>query len=150
MPDFLRRAEPSRRSFLVAAPLALAGWLLSPLDARGAAGPGNGRDNHPEPRPGIDASGVLPAEKIRAAGFGDEVVEVFDMVRQMPQIADGLACYCGCMLMGNRSLLTCYHEGGMALGCEICQGEGRLAYRRWKEGQTLDQIRRAIDARFNR
>jgi len=37
----------------------------------------------------------------------------------------------------------------MARGCLICQGEGRLAYRRWKEGQSLDQIRRAIDARFN-
>ena len=53
------------------------------------------------------------------------------------------------MLLGNRSLLTCYHEGGMARGCPICQGEGRLAYGRWKEGQSLDQIRRAIDARFD-
>ena len=105
--------------------------------------------DHPEPRPGIDAAGVISAESLRADGYGDDVVEVFDMVRQIPQVADGLACYCGCMLLGNRSLLTCYHEGGMARGCLICQGEGRLAYGRWKEGQSLDQIRRAIDARFN-
>jgi len=36
----------------------------------------------------------------------------------------------------------------MAMGCAICQGQARLAHRRFKEGQTLDQIRRATDARF--
>ena len=96
----------------------------------------------------MDAADVLTAERLRREGFGDDVVEVFDMVRQIPELADGLACYCGCVLMGNRSLLTCFHEGGMARGCNVCQGEARLAFRRWKEGQTLDQIRRAIDARF--
>jgi hypothetical protein len=39
-------------------------------------------------------------------------------------------------------------EGGMAMGCAICQGEARIAYRRHEEGQDLAQIRRAIDARF--
>jgi hypothetical protein len=67
----------------------------------------------------------------------------------MPHIADGLACYCGCELLGNRSLLTCYSPTGMARGCPICQGEARLAHRRWKEGQSLEQIRRAIDARYS-
>ncbi|HKJ03465.1 MAG TPA: hypothetical protein VJ997_13450 [Longimicrobiales bacterium] len=118
--------------------------------ASGARAPRRaGPEDHPDPRPGIDASGVISAESLRADGYGDDVVEVFDMVRQIPGIADGLACYCGCMLMGNRSLLTCYHEGGMARGCPICQGEGRLAWGRWKEGQSLAQIRRAIDARFD-
>ena len=150
MPESTSRLGPSRRIFLSTVPLALAGWMFAPLEGRAATGPGRGPGDHPEPRPGINASGVLSAEKLRAAGFGDDVVEVFDMVRQIPQVADGLACYCGCMSLGNRSLLTCYHEGGMASGCVICQGEGRLAYRRWKEGQTLDQIRRAIDARFDK
>ena len=137
---------PGRRDFLRVLP---AGLLLAPR-LLGASVPRSYQSSdHPDPRPGIDASGVLKAAQLRSEGFGDDVVEVFDMVRQIPEIADGLACYCGCMLMGNRSLLTCYHEGGMARGCNICQGEGRLAYRRWKEGQTLDQIRRAIDARFN-
>ncbi|HSM59415.1 MAG TPA: hypothetical protein VK849_01405 [Longimicrobiales bacterium] len=134
----------TRRGFLLAAPAVL-------VHASGVlAGPGTGRagQEHPEPRPGIDASGVVSAETLRAAGYDDRVVEAFDMVRQIPEIADGLACYCGCMLVGNRSLLTCYHETGMARACQICQGEGRLAFRRWREGQSLDQIRRAIDARF--
>ena len=140
----------TRREMLAAAGAALVGavgMVFLPGRVQGARRFSAG--DHPDPRPGIDASGVLSAESLRADGYGDDVVEVFDMVRQIPQIADGLACYCGCMLLGNRSLLTCYHEGGMARGCLICQGEGRLAYRRWKEGQSLDQIRRAIDARYN-
>jgi hypothetical protein len=150
MSDSVNRPGPTRRVFLSAAPLVVAGWVLGARNGHAAVAPARGPGDHPEPRPGIDASGVLTPEALRADGFGDDVVEVFDMVRQIPQIADGLACYCGCMSMGNRSLLTCYHEGGMAAGCQICQGEGRLAYRRWKEGQTLDQIRRAIDARFDK
>ena len=64
-------------------------------------------------------------------------------------IADGIGCYCGCHTReGYRSLLTCFYEGGRGMGCPICQGEAKLAYRRHKEGQSLDQIRRAIDARF--
>ncbi len=141
---------PTRRDFLSSSSLAVAGWVLSPFGGRR---PGLHRwdsGDHPDPRPGIDASLVVSAESLRAGGFGDDVVEVFDMIRQIPEVADGVACYCGCMLMGNRSLLTCYHDGGMARACAICQGEGRLTYRRWKEGQTLDQIRRAIDARYRK
>lgn len=139
--------HPSRRSFLGVAPLAL-GWSLLARPWTSFS-PGWKAGDHPDPRPGIDASLVVTAETLRAEGHDDAVVEVFDMVRQIPDIADGLACYCGCMLLGNRSLLTCYYDDGMARGCHICQGEGRLAYRRWKEGQTLEQIRRAIDARYN-
>ena len=102
---------------------------------------------HPEPREGIDASDVIPDEDIKK--FGKSVREVFDMVREIPEIADGIGCYCGCHTRpGYRSLLTCFHEGGRGMGCPICQGEAKLAYTRHKEGQTLDQIRRAIDARF--
>lgn len=135
-----------RGSFLRALVAGCVGVAVSPWRLIGAQ---SGPSDHPEPRAGIDDAGVLSAESLRADGYGDDVVEVFDMVRQIPELADGLACYCGCMLLGNRSLLTCYHEGGMARGCAICQGEGRLAYGRWKEGQSLAQIRRAIDARFD-
>jgi len=139
-----------RRAFVRTAG-AVAIGLFVPERLFGVRGPERrGPTDHPDPRPGIDAHGVISADALRADGYADEVVEVFDMVRQMPQIADGLACYCGCMLLGNRSLLECYHEGGMARGCPICQGEGKLAHRRWEEGQTLEQIRRAIDARFDR
>jgi len=135
-------ARTSRRAFVTAVPLSLLGWIV-PLRSAWSRQPAK----HPDPRPGIDARDVLTHEQL--AGYGDDVVAVFDMVREIPQIADGIHCYCGCATMpGFRSLLICYGPDGMARGCHICQGEGKLAYRRWKEGQTLDQIRRAIDARY--
>lgn len=101
---------------------------------------------HPTPRPGIDGSSVLTAEDLE--GFED-ILPIYDGIREIPHIADGIRCHCGCAdLPGYRSLLTCYGEGEMAKFCEICQGQGRLAYRRYQEGQTLDQIRVGIDARF--
>ena len=131
---------PSRRAFLRSLPPVAVGLLAAPRRAAAAI-------DHPDPRPDIDGSGVLTAEQL--AGFPDSVTEIYDMVREIPHIADGIGCACGCSVMPHyRSLLTCYHSGGMAMGCPICQGEARLAYRRHKEGQSLEQIRRAIDARW--
>ena len=131
----------SRRDFLRILPVgAVAALTLRPRPLSGAI-------IHPDPRPGIDGSGVLTREAL--AAFPEETITIYDMVRKIPHIADGIGCACGCSVMpGYRSLLTCYSEGGMAMGCAICQGEARLAYRRHQEGQDLDQIRRAIDARF--
>jgi hypothetical protein len=141
---------PSRRRFLgLAATAAVA--VLVPAATPAAAvvhvpaarrGPG-----HPEPRPGIDASKVLGAEQL--SGF-PHLVSLFDSIREIPHIVDGIRCYCGCAdLDGFRSLLSCYEApAGMARFCEICEGQGRLAFSRWKEGQSLEQIRRATDARY--
>jgi hypothetical protein len=104
------------------------------------------RSDHPEPRPGIDGSRVLTAEQLEDT---PDVVDLFDGMRQIPHFADGIRCYCGCAeLEGYRSLLSCYEGAGMARWCEICQGQGRLAWRRFREGENLSQIRRAIDARY--
>ena len=145
----------SRRSFLRAAPafaaLALRPDLLARLE--GAVpravghGPGSSRIVHPDPRPGIDATEVMSRERL--AAFPEGVKGIYDMVREMPRIADGIGCSCGCSILPDyRSLLTCYYPTGMAMGCQICQGQARLAYGRFKEGQTLEQIRRATDARY--
>jgi len=132
----------TRRRFLGALPASAGALLVVPLHA---ARPG--RIVHPDPRPGIDGSAVLSRDAL--AGLGGEVIEVYDMVREMPHIADGIGCSCGCSAMPTyRSLLTCFHAEGMARGCAICQAQARLAHRRFREGQTLDQIRRATDARF--
>ena len=104
------------------------------------------RREHPAPRPGITAAKVLTREQL---GDNQRVIEVFDAVREIPQIVDGIRCKCGCAdLEGFYSLLSCYEGDGMARACPICQGEGRLAARLHKEGKTLEQIREAIDARW--
>lgn len=101
---------------------------------------------HPTPREGITSAKVLSHEELASA---PHVIDVFDQVREIPEIADGIRCQCGCADQpGFYSLLSCYESEGMARFCEICQGEGRMAYRLHKAGQSLDDIRAAIDARF--
>ena len=103
--------------------------------------------DHPTPRPGITAAKVLTKEQL--GGEHKDAVAVFDMVREIPQVVDGIRCQCGCAdLEGKYSLLSCYEADGMAAHCQVCQGEGRLAYRLHKQGKTLDEIRAAIDAKF--
>ena len=79
-----------------------------------------------------------------------QAIEYFDLVRQIPEVVDGIRCQCGCAASeGFYSLLTCYEgENAMAKMCHVCQGEGKLAVRLHKEGKSLDEIRVAIDAKF--
>jgi hypothetical protein len=79
-----------------------------------------------------------------------EAADAFDLVREIPQVVDGIRCHCGCSeAEGFYSLLSCYEgEHAMAMHCVICQGQARLAHRLHRGGRTLDQIRAAIDARF--
>lgn len=139
-------SEPlSRRHFLTALSLGATAVLVGTRPLRGLDLLRGGATEHPDSRPGIDGSKVLTGEQLYNPG----ALPVYDMIREIPQTADGIRCYCGCAdLPGYYSLLTCYEEGGMAQHCEFCQDQGRLVYRRHREGQTLDQIRRAIDARF--
>ncbi|HEX7979620.1 MAG TPA: PCYCGC motif-containing (lipo)protein, partial [Gemmatimonadaceae bacterium] len=128
-----------RRQFLASA-IAL---LLLPRRARAMrlAGP------HPTPRPGITAAKVLTSDKL---GGKQDLIALFDGVRAIPEVVDGIRCQCGCANSeGFYSLLSCYEgDDAMAKICHICQGEGRLAVRLHKEGKSLDAIRTAIDAKF--
>jgi hypothetical protein len=151
----------TRRGFLrllpalgaaVGAAAGLAAWAR-PARAAGAAStpchPGaldRPFAGHPDPRPGVDASHVTPRDKIH----GDaDLARIFDHVREMPKIADGIACRCGCMEdPAIRSLLSCYEGDGMASHCLICQGQAETAYRLFKQGKTLEDVRAALDAEF--
>ena len=144
----------SRRAF-VASALALA---LAPVRAmHGAAGdasPGCGHGRHarrtgphPTPRPHVTAARVVPAAKL--ADESQAVRSAFDEVRQIPGIADGIRCQCGCADMeGSYSLLSCFEGDGMARHCDVCQGQARLAFRLHRGGRSLRDVRAAIDARY--
>lgn len=147
------RDSTSRRRFL-AVGAALLGGLLAPGRPASATDlaamicghrrtpPGP----HPAPRPGITADKVLTREQLGA--FAD-AYDAFDEVRQIPEIVDGIRCHCGCADdPAFYSLLSCYESEGMAKVCQICQGQGRLAFRLHQGGKSLDEIRAAIDARF--
>lgn len=135
----------NRRRFLAALGGGLAVLALPSRQALAAAiGRLTPLEDHPEPRPGVDASRVLPADQVRTS-----VAELYDQVREIPHVVDGVRCYCGCAdLDGFYSLLSCYEESGMAQRCDVCQGEGELVYRLHGEGRTLDEIRAAVDRRF--
>ncbi|HSM59160.1 MAG TPA: hypothetical protein VK849_00125, partial [Longimicrobiales bacterium] len=99
---------------------------------------------HPDPRPDVDASWVLARDKV-----APHAVELFDRIREIPRVVDGIRCHCGCGdLPDMYSLLSCYGESGMAQYCEICSGAGRIAARLHADGRSLDEIRDAIDRRF--
>ena len=133
----------SRRSALFTVLAAGAGFLLLPRRVRAAA---IRRLAHPTPRAGITGAKVLRAAN-RAKS--PHLVELFDGIRAIPQIADGIGCHCGCAeLSGHYSLLSCYEGEAMAKACPICQGEGRVTVRLAKAGKSLDEIRTAIDAQF--
>lgn len=132
-----------RRVFLALMPaaiLAVPGALRRGLQAQAP--------QHPEPRAGITGAKVLKGDQL--AGF-DDLVPIFDGIREFPHIADGIGCACGCAdLPEYRSLLTCFEEPAMGLACEICQAQGRLVVGRAREGQSLARIRAAVDARWHR
>ncbi len=104
-----------------------------------------GEGHHPDPRPGVTGAKVLPA-----SSFGEDqrLVRAYAAARAMPEVFDGIYCYCHCKEeMGHRSLLTCY-ESEHAASCDICLTEAAMAADLHQRGATLDDIRRAIDARF--
>ena len=127
----------TRRHFLALVPLVLV--------ARPAAAMRTRKPKHPTPRPGITAAKVLPDARLT----DKSAALVYAMVREIPQVVDGIRCNCGCAdLAGFYSLLTCYEQGGMAQHCVICQGQAKLAHKLHGEGWSLNGIRTAIDAQF--
>jgi hypothetical protein len=135
------RTEYSRRGFLARCSTLAVAVVLPRSVARGVL-----VTPHPKPRAGITGANVLTKADLKDK---PELVALYDGIRLIPQIADGIRCNCGC---GNPpvlySLLSCYEKSGMARECVVCQGQGKLAVRLHKEGKTLDQIRAAIDAKF--
>ena len=136
----------SRRHFLAASGAASLALLAGPGRALGAISSRVRVGPHPDPRPGIDASKVLTAEAVH----DPEVLAIFDRVREIPQVVDGIRCHCGCAAWdGYYSLLSCYEGDGMAQACLICQGQAKLVYRLHRDGWSLNGIRASVDAAFS-
>lgn len=140
-PELAIPAAINRRRFLVVSSATFAalivprksGWAHTDLP-------------HPAPRLGVTGQYVLTHEELARY---PKLIPLFDSVRKIPEVMDGIRCNCGCTeppLL--RSLLSCFEGRGMARDCAICQGQARLAVRLHKEGKSLDEIRAAIDAKF--
>jgi hypothetical protein len=100
---------------------------------------------HPEPRPGITAERVLPRSMVPSS---PGTLEAYEAARRVPQVLDGIYCHCNCSKsIGHRSLLTCF-ETNHGAGCDVCMGEAMLAAQMHASGNSLAQIRKAIDAKW--
>ena len=138
--------DRSRRRFLAACLTAAGSLLLGARPAWAGARRLPAGGPHPVPRLGITADKVLTSEQLADV---PKAIPVFDLVREIPEVVDGIRCQCGCAdNPGYYSLLTCFEGDAMARHCQVCQGQGRLTARLHKEGKTLDEIRVAIDARY--
>ena len=120
-----------------AAAIALAGVVFLTRPATGSG--------HPTPRPGVRADKILPDFAIpRNPG----ALEAYAAARRAPGMLDGVYCHCDCSKhAGHRSLLTCF-ESDHGAYCDICMGEARLASDMAGRGQSLLDIRAAIDRQF--
>ena len=130
----------SRRAFVAALPFLLAAARRAP-----AHGHLLEEVEHPKPRPGITGDNVLSGKALE--GVREKTRRVFDMAREIPEVADGLYCYCHCEKMGHRSLLTCF-ESRQPIGCMGCRESMEKAYEMHQAGKTLDEIRTALDREY--
>jgi hypothetical protein len=150
-----RRTAPGRRRWRVPAPiLALAGILavLAGAAALKSTGPaGHGHDHgpvvHPAPRADVNAAMIVAPG--RYVGY-PRIAEVYRQVAAIPEVIDGLYCYCDCRYHADHySLLDCFRDDHGA-GCDICMTQAALAYRMTGEGRSLDEIRETTDRLYGR
>jgi len=120
-----------------AAVAALAGVVFLTRPASGSI--------HPDPRPGISAEKILPEFAIPK---NPGAVDAYAAARRAAATLDGVYCHCDCSKhAGHRSLLTCF-ESDHGAYCDICMGEAMLASGMAARGQSLMDIRAAIDRQF--
>jgi hypothetical protein len=102
---------------------------------------------HPEPRPDITAANVLSDSALTEL---PDVRAQFAMVREVPVLMDSIRCHCNCAVTQRvRSLLACFEQPGMARDCELCLEQAARVYQLHKNGKSVKDIRRIVDAAFS-
>lgn len=140
-----RRSAPNRR---LPVPLPILVLLVLAVGAAfyAALAPSAHAAEHPHPRAGVSAARVQPPEE-----FSDpRIAQVYAEVAKIPEVADGIWCYCNCARhSGHYSLLSCFEDDHGA-NCDICLDQAHLAYTMTQQGRSLDEIRQAIDQQFGK
>lgn len=137
----------SRGSFNKAPIWIMSGSILAAvLVVAVVAGPrGNGMSHHPTPRVEAMSSQVMPAARYAST---PGVAEVYEYAAAIPEVLDGMFCYCECLRNFNHySLLECFMNDHAA-ACDICLREAILAYQMTSQGDQLDAIREEVDRRY--
>ena len=130
--------------------MAKAPWIVAGVAAVALVGvvfytrPASG-SIHPDPRPGVTGDKILPNFAIPK---NPGALEAYAAARSAAATLDGVYCHCDCSKhSGHRSLLTCFESDHGAF-CDICMGEAMVASGMAARGQSLMEIREAIDRQF--
>jgi Protein of unknown function with PCYCGC motif len=101
--------------------------------------------HHPTPRANASQLAVMPAARYASNARAQQT---YTMAAQIPQMLDGVFCYCMCAReYGHYSLLDCFREDH-ASECDVCMNEATIAYQMTQQGASLDQIRQAVDQQY--
>lgn len=66
-----------------------------------------------------------------------------------PEVMAKLFCYCGCDQTDSHSSLVDCFTGMHGMDCHICQEEAVLALKMYRDGATIGEIQRRVDAQFS-
>lgn len=138
-----RRKGPRNRApiWIMSGSVAAALLILGIISQRG----NSGMSHHPTPRINATQLAVMPAARYSE---NPRVAQTYTMAAQVPQMLDGVFCYCYCArTFGHYSLLDCFREDH-ASECDICLNEAMIAYQMTQDGASLDDIRQAVDRQY--
>lgn len=141
-----RRGTGRRRGRSSLLPWGITAAALLAILVLAAQGRGHGTAGH-HPTPRRDAATTQAGKIVSASSYAayPRVEEVYREAALVPQVLDGIYCYCECKEhMGHYSLLDCY-KSDHAAGCDVCLSEGQMAYEMTQQGKSLYQIRAAVD-----
>jgi hypothetical protein len=113
------------------------------LEAESGVTPG---PKHPDPRSELELRGLVAADKRLSP---PHVIRAFEEARRASRVFDSIRCPCRCSRRpGRRSLLSCFEGDGMARDCDECLAAAEFVAARYREGQSLIDIRASFDHVF--
>lgn len=87
-------------------------------------------------------------ETLSPALFVGETTIAYAIAEQNRALLDSMYCYCYCeKTIGHQSLLSCFTDRHAA-ACDICRDEAIFAFDRLQKGDSLLDIRKAVDKKF--
>jgi hypothetical protein len=97
------------------------------------------------PRPGRTLVATLSPSL-----FAGKAQAAYQAAQDIPAVLDEMPCYCGCMRdAGHQSNLFCFRDSHSA-HCAMCQDIALDAKDMWDDGNTIQEIRDRIVARYAR
>jgi hypothetical protein len=97
------------------------------------------------PRPGRTLVATLSPSL-----FAGKTQAAYQAAQDVPAVLDEMPCFCGCMRdPGHQSNLYCFRDNHSA-HCAMCQDIALDARDMWNDGDTIQQIRDRIVARYGR